>query len=465
MGFFDELISWSEAYGENTAVEEYQGLTRTYRELSADIADYAEYYRQLECNRIAVLGATVYEWFCNAYGALAAGKTMIAMDALLPVEDIVTLLKYADAECVFTDEKDRKIARALEQEHIVYETYPQPEHEDDRDRSVYRDGDIMFFTSGTSGMAKGVVVPFGALYRNAAKVKGQLAGGYNGKVYIPTPTGHLYANFIVLSFWNQGRTLCMGNPRRMVEEIAYFKPAVLSIVASLAEYLLLNGKQGENARVITVAGSKCEKSLEELAEKHGIRMQNLYGASETAGAAAMSRIEDSVDHLTPVEGVELTLEEDGELVIHNPDVMTEYYKKPQETAEVLKNGCIYLKDIAARHEDGTLDILGRKQDMISMKNGSKLYYNEVDEELSQIGHVREACTLYTDDRIVAVIVADEEWHEQVLTDIRKYNKKQPYFRKIEDIWIRQEAFERTGMGKLVRRNVLEEYRKYKEQEQ
>ena len=68
-------------------------------------------------------------------------------------------------------------------------------------------------------------------------------------------------------------------------------------------------------------------------------------------------------------------------------------------------------------------------------------------------------------RIVAVIVADEEWHEQVLTDIRKYNKKQPYFRKIEDIWIRQEAFERTGMGKLVRRNVLEEYRKYKEQEQ
>ena len=39
MGFFDELISWSEAYGENTAVEEYQGLTRTYRELSADIAD------------------------------------------------------------------------------------------------------------------------------------------------------------------------------------------------------------------------------------------------------------------------------------------------------------------------------------------------------------------------------------------------------------------------------------------
>ena len=58
MGFFDELISWSEAYGENTAVEEYLGLTRTYRELSADIADYAEYYRQLECNRIAVLGAT-----------------------------------------------------------------------------------------------------------------------------------------------------------------------------------------------------------------------------------------------------------------------------------------------------------------------------------------------------------------------------------------------------------------------
>ena len=464
MGFFNVLVRWSQTYGKNIAIEEFDGKTRTYEEVLADIADYAEYYRQLESSRIAVLGATTYEWFCNAYGVLASGKTLIAMDSLLPVDDIVTLLKYVDAECVNTDEKDRKIAKALEQENISYSDYPKPAHEENRNVSDFEDGDIMFFTSGTSGMAKGVVVPFGALYRNAAKVQEQLAKGYDGKVYIPLPTGHLYANFVVLAFWNQGRTLCMGNPRRMVEEITYFKPAVLCIVSSMAEYLLLNDKMGKEARVFTVAGSKCEKSLDELARGYGIRVQNLYGASEIAGAAAINRIEDSADHLVAVNGVELILKEDGELVISNPDVMTQYYKKPAETAEVLKDGCIYLKDIAARHEDGTLDILGRKQDMISMKNGSKLYYNEVDEELSQLEHVREACALYTDDHIVAVLVADEQWQEQVLKDLRKYNKKQPYFRKIEDIWIRQEAFPRTSIGKLVRRNVLEEYKKYKEQE-
>ena len=249
----------------------------------------------------------------------------------------------------------------------------------------------------------------------------------------------------------------MGNPRHIAEEIVYFKPAVLSIVSSMAEYLLQNGQQGENTKVITVAGSRCERSLEELAAAQGIRMQNLYGASETAGAAAMSRIGDHVDHLTAVEGVSLFLEE-GELVISNPDCMTEYYKKPKETQEVLQKGCIYLGDQAALHEDGTWNILGRRQDMISMKNGNKLYYQEMDEELSQIEAVREACVLYTDDRIIAVIVANQEDQEQIRSRIKVYNKKQSYYRKIEDIWFRQDAFPRTSMGKMIRKNMIEEYK-------
>lgn len=457
MGFFDVSERWAESYSGRIAVEESNGYRITYREMAEVIRNHTGFYQDLQYDRIAVLGAASFAWFAHAYSVLAAGKTLIAPDALLPVEDMVTLLKYADTQVVYTDEKDRKLARALEQENIRYEVYPQHIAE----RTAYdienEDGHIMFFTSGTSGRAKGVVVPFSALYANAFKVREWLASGYEGKVYLPMPTGHLYANFIALAFWNQGRTLCMGNPRHIAEEIVYFKPAVLSIVSSMAEYLLQNGQQGENTKVITVAGSRCERSLEELAAAQGIRMQNLYGASETAGAAAMSRIGDHVDHLTAVEGVSLFLE-DGELVISNPDCMTEYYKKPKETQEVLQKGCIYLGDQAALHEDGTWNILGRRQDMISMKNGNKLYYQEMDEELSQIEAVREACVLYTDDRIIAVIVANQEDQEQIRSRIKVYNKKQPYYRKIEDIWFRQDAFPRTSMGKLIRRNMIEEYK-------
>ena len=75
------------------------------------------------------------------------------------------------------------------------------------------------------------------------------------------------------------------------------------------------------------------------------------------------------------------------------------------------------------HEDGTWNILGRRQDMISMKNGNKLYYQEMDEELSQIEAVREACVLYTDDRIIAVIVANQEDQEQIRSRIKVYNEE------------------------------------------
>lgn len=124
----------------------------------------------------------------------------------------------------------------------------------------------------------------------------------------------------------------------------------------------------------------------------------------------------------------------------------------------MQKGCIYLGDQAALHEDGTWNILGRRQDMISMKNGNKLYYQEMDEELSQIEAVREACVLYTDDRIIAVIVANQEDQEQIRSRIKVYNKKQSYYRKIEDIWFRQDAFPRTSMGKMIRKNMIEEYK-------
>ena len=273
MGFFDVSERWAENYSGRIAVEESNGYRITYREMAEVIRNHTGFYQDLQYDRIAVLGAASFAWFAHAYSVLAAGKTLIAPDALLPVEDMVTLLKYADTQVVYTDEKDRKLARALEQENIRYEVYPQHIAE----RTAYdienEDGHIMFFTSGTSGRAKGVVVPFGALYANTFKVREWLASGYEGKVYLPMPTGHLYANFIALAFWNQGRTLCMGNPRHIAEEIAYFRPAVLSIVSSMAEYLLQNGQQGENAKVITVAGSRCERSLEELAAAQGIRMQ------------------------------------------------------------------------------------------------------------------------------------------------------------------------------------------------
>lgn len=154
MGFFDVSERWAENYSGRIAVEESNGYRITYREMAEVIRNHTGFYQDLQYDRIAVLGAASFAWFAHAYSVLAAGKTLIAPDALLPVEDMVTLLKYADTQVVYTDEKDRKLARALEQENIRYEVYPQHIAE----RTAYdienEDGHIMFFTSGTSGRAK-----------------------------------------------------------------------------------------------------------------------------------------------------------------------------------------------------------------------------------------------------------------------------------------------------------------------
>lgn len=463
MSFLRKLDSWKNDFAGRVALV-HDGVEKSYEQLYHDVLSYAVYVKQLVSQeRIAVLGATSYQWLTFAYGALVAGKTVIAVDPLLPVADIVSLLTYTDVEVVFSDEDDRKLRAGIEDTGMGFELFEKVasvglEAEIERGLLEAEDGDIIFFTSGTSSKAKGVVITFEAVYENAFRLAQSVALGLDGTVYTPMPFYHIYANTMTLGFLSKGQTVCIGTPRRIQQELEIYQPQICVIVSTMAEYLLNNGMVPKSTRLFTVAGAKCEKRLEIQAAQAGVDVQNLYGASETAGGIALSRQKQGIEYMLPANGVRVVLEEDGEIAIETMGHMKEYYKNPQATAEAMRDGRIYLGDMGQSFEDGSFSPIGRKQDVIAMKNGEKLYCEELDEELSQIDGVAEGCVLYTDGRIVAVVVMDGSLEpEQVRKNIKAYNKQQPYFRKIEDMWIRKEPLPRTKIGKLIRRFVMDEY--------
>lgn len=463
MSFLKKLDNWRTSFAGSTALV-YDGIKKTYEDLYQDVLANAVYMRQeVSKERIAVLGATSYQWLALAYGALVAGKTVIAVDPLLPVADVVSLLNYTDAELVYSDEEDRKLRAGVEEagmEMVVFDEI-QPGTADEVEEQCLieaQDGDFIFFTSGTSSKAKGVVTPFDAVYENAFRLAKSVGLGLDGTVYTPMPFYHIYANTMTLGFLSKGQTVCIGTPRRIQQELQDYQPQICVIVSTMAEFLLDSKLVPEATKLFTVAGAKCEKSLEIKAAEVGIDVQNLYGASETAGGIALSRQKRGIEYMMPAEGVQVLLEAEGEIAIQTLGYMKEYYKNPQATAETMRDGKIYLGDVGQAYEDGTFSPLGRKQDVIAMKNGNKLYCEELDGELSQIEGVAEACVLYTDGKIVAVAVMDGSLEqEQVRKNIKAYNKQQPYFRKIEELWIRTEPLPRTKIGKLIRRFVLEAY--------
>jgi fatty-acyl-CoA synthase len=100
---------------------------------------------------------------------------------------------------------------------------------------------------------------------------------------------------------------------------------------------------------------------------------------------------------------EVATGESGEICVRAPHVMAEYWKRPEQTAETLKNGWLHTGDIARADERGYLFILDRKKDMI-VSGGFNIFPREVEDVL----------TSHADVAMCAVVgVPDDKWGEAV----------------------------------------------------
>src|SRR5450759_1743910 len=93
---------------------------------------------------------------------------------------------------------------------------------------------------------------------------------------------------------------------------------------------------------------------------------------------------------------ELPAGEAGEICIKGPQLMTGYYKKPEETANALRDGWLYTGDIGFLDEDGHLSVVDRKKDMI-IAGGYNIYPKEIDEVLFDHPKILEACAVGVPD--------------------------------------------------------------------
>jgi long-chain acyl-CoA synthetase len=133
--------------------------------------------------------------------------------------------------------------------------------------------------------------------------------------------------------------------------------------------------------------------LDEVGQRLGVRILEGYGLSETSPVATFNHMERPSKPGTvglPVLGVEVACVGDddepvatgerGEVVIRGPNIMKGYFRQPEATAEVLRNGWFHTGDIGVLDADGYLAIVDRKKDMI-LRGGFNVYPREVEELL------------------------------------------------------------------------------------
>ena len=159
----------------------------------------------------------------------------------------------------------------------------------------------------------------------------------------------------------------------------------------------------------------------------------------------------------------------GEILIKGPNVMLGYYEMPDETAKVLDNGWLRSGDLGYLDDKGFLIITGRLKNVIIAANGKNVFPEELEYHLSNVDIIKEsmvfedeqkdgndvliAAAIFLDEEEVAEKYGDisrEEIEKVVWGEVDKINSRQPFFKRIKRIILRDHELVKNTSKKILR---------------
>jgi long-chain acyl-CoA synthetase len=234
-------------------------------------------------------------------------------------------------------------------------------------------------------------------------------------------------------------------------------------------YSKIRERLGGCLRVAASGAAPLSKDLGEFYASFGMPLIEGYGLTE-GGVVSLNPIDaprpGSIGK--PLPGVEVRIADDGELLVKSPSLFSGYYKDPESTAAVLRDGWLYTGDIAEIDSDGYLYITGRKKELIVSSNGKKIYPSRI-ETLFKSEPVINQIVLIGDKMpyVTALITvnaqATTDPGEDVKKAVSRVNKQLAGFEQIRKFKILEKDFtietgELTPTMKIRRNRVLENYR-------
>lgn len=435
----------------------------SFWEFCMDVRVRQAYYESMPQERIGLWAYNSYEWIVSAVGLLLAGKTMVLLDANLSVEQLIRLCRYTDTELLMADEEmmDEATPVMLHMPMLSLKEAAKGEVAGDEFCSI-KEGQFICFTSGTTKSSKGVVIRTETLC-GCVRAYQELAMGNPGeKFYVPLPYYHIYAFTYIFHILYCGGIHCIGQMGRyLAEDLKALEPEIAVCVPSIISYMLEKECFPEQLKLLMTGGSHLRPELGEKILSRGIALYNVYGSSEMLGVIGYSTAEKGLDWLKPLKGNRFITGENGELGVILPFHMEEYYRKPDETCEVLKKdrNLFWTGDACKIDEDGYARISGRIRDMIVLENGEKIHAEDTDAELSDLSGVREAAVIGIEGKLVAVLVPESaEAETEALRSLKKYNRQRASGIRIGMVWFLKHRLPRTTIGKLKRAALEQEYR-------
>jgi long-subunit acyl-CoA synthetase (AMP-forming) len=311
---------------------------------------------------------------------------------------------------------------------------------------------ILFFTSGTTSSNKAVVLTEQSL----------CASSYNGSALLPLkqedlllgllPLNHVYG-FVCSLLWafNCGATVALSRGLTyMMDDFHYFNPTAVSLVPQQAIFLTSYQQViNPEIRLALVGGGVCPAVVLNAMKKRGVEVHFGYGLTETSSGVALSLGSNPLKMTICPDDV-IKIAPDNEILISSSTCLMEgYYKEEKDTKKAITDGFFHSGDLGKIDKDGLLEIIGRKNDVLVLDDGTKIFCPEYEEALMKVLPGKDLAVGLREGKVVLYIgkSSPDSWVKDVVYDFNLHYQRS---HQITDIVFTSKSLPRTQTGKVKR---------------
>lgn len=425
--------------------------TLSYAQLHRDSNRIAHTLNQLGLSpgdRIAWLGRNSVSYFQCLFGTAKAGVCLVVLNWRLSAAEVKQLVIDAEPAILFVDSEFAENIEGLDVEGLQVLVVDEKSEDGDvfgswhlgsvdSDYQGSHDGQAPFlqmYTSGTTGIPKGAVISHNNATSFLKATRCERHGWWTSeeKVLVAMPCFHVSgtiwaliaflngATAIVMSAVDIEKIISLSSSEKITQ--ALFVPTVLQMILGVNDLEISAFSTMKN--IYYGAAPMPTPLIQQAMKSFTCGFREVYGATELTGGLVILSDEEHVRAASensdlirscgkPIENVELKIVDQqgqrlpvnsvGEIHIKSPAVMLGYWRRPEATAKVIKDGWYHTGDLGYLDDEGFLFISDRIKDMI-ISGGENIYPAEIESALSAHPAVLEAAVIG---------VPNEKWGEEV----------------------------------------------------
>jgi fatty-acyl-CoA synthase len=411
---------------------DYRGREVTYAELdrrSDALARELLARGSKRGDRVATLTGNSPEHVVVFFACAKAGFVLLPLNWRLAAPELRFQLDDAEPSVFFVEPEYEELAAAT---GCAFEPLALPDDEAEPFVAELRGDDplLLIYTSGTTGRPKGAVLTHANCFWTNLSFDLATGVGADDVVLQVLPQFHCGGwNVQPLLAWWKGAKVVLERafePARVLELLTTKRVTTLMGVPAI--YLFLSHEPGfadadlSSLRLAVVGGAPMPEELIRVWQARGIEIVQGYGLTEAAPNVLCLPPEDAMRKMgsagKPYPYVDVRLGDESELLVRGPNVFPGYWRNPDATAAVLRDGWLHTGDVAEVDADGCYRIRGRLKDMY-ISGGENVYPAEVENALHDHPSVAGVSVLGVPDERwgevgVAFVVAKEPVSEDAL---------------------------------------------------